>query len=185
MKTRFLAMIVVGLAAGCGDNAVRYVVPAAAGAAQPAALRVSTLEVRDAVLPDYAEAPEILVQQADGGLAPVKKAIWGDGSARAVTATLVDSLAVRSRASVAAEPWPLSSPPDARLHVRISRMVAASDGRFALEGQFAIEAMEGRESIRPFSVTVPLPDSSPGGIAAAKGQALGQLADLIVAALRV
>lgn len=183
MKLHLLALMLLAVA-GCGDNALRYVADPTGAAITPVGLRVGSIEVRDAILPDYAEAPEILVEQPDGGLAPLKRAIWGDGSARAVTTALVTSLSARARAAVASEPWPLSDPPDARLHVRVSRMVATADGRFAFEGQFAIESLQGRESIRPFSLQVPLADTSPGGIADAKGQAIDQLADLIVASLR-
>jgi uncharacterized lipoprotein YmbA len=183
MKPFSLVVLLLVLAA-CGDNSVRYVAAPADSGIAKAALRVSSIEVRDAVLPDYAEAPEILVEQPDGGLSPLKRAIWGDGSARSVTAALVSSLSARSTAAIAAEPWPLSEPPDARLHVRVNRMVASADGLFSFEGQFAVEAPGGRESIRPFSVRVPLRDAGPGGIAEAKGQAIDQLADVIVAALR-
>lgn len=178
-----LLLPLLAVLAGCADNSVRYVAPPAAPPAAPVALAYRSIEVRDVVLPDYAEAPEMLIEEPGGGLARVKGAVWGDGSARAVTAALVASLAARSTASVAAEPWPLSDPPAARLHVRIHRMLASDAGTYVLDGQYAVESLSGREFIRPFSVSVPLAGTAPSAIAAAKGAAMQQLAAQVVAEL--
>ena len=77
--------------AACGDTAARYLVEPAPTAA-PVALRLSSLEVRDAVLPAYAEGSQILQQDASGALRPVKGSEWADSSARAVTAALARTI---------------------------------------------------------------------------------------------
>jgi uncharacterized lipoprotein YmbA len=170
--------------AACGDTAARYLVEPAPTAA-PVALRLSSIEVRDAVLPAYAEDVQILAQDASGALVPIRGAEWADSSARAVTAALARSLDLQSTAAVAVAPWPLSDGPAGRLDVRVDALVARADGTFQMAGQYAVSSFDapGREALERFDIRVPLTAEGPGAIAAAQGQAIDRLAAQIVARL--
>lgn len=174
----------LGLAA-CGDTAARYLVEPAPTAV-PVALRMSSIEVRDTVLPAYAEDVQILAQDATGALRPIKGAEWADSSARAVTAALARSLDLQTTAAVAAEPWPLSESPAGRLDVRVDALVARADGTYQMAGQYAVSSFDapGREVLERFDIRVPLAGEGPGAIAAAQGQAIDRLAAQIVTRLR-
>ena len=173
----------LGLAA-CGDTAARYLVEPAPTAA-PVALRVSSLEVRDVVLPSYAESSQILQEDASGALRPVPDSEWADSSARAMTAALARSLDLQTTAGVAAEPWPLSDAADARLDVRIDRIVARADQTFQMSGQYAVASFDGavREVLERFDISVPMTGVTPAAIASAKGRAIDQLSEQIIARL--
>lgn len=183
---RFPLILSLALAlAACGDSAARYLVePAPAGPA--VALRAPSIEVRDVVLPAYAEASQILLEEADGALRPIRRSEWADSSARSMTAAIARSLDLQSTSAVAAEPWPLSEPAAARLEVRIDRLVARADGAFQMSGQYAVAAPDGRvrEVLERFDFRVPLAGDSPGAIAGASGQAIDLLAAQIVQRLR-
>ena len=185
LKRPFLLFATLLALAACGDKSVRYVVDAAPSAAS-VRVRAGSIEVRDVILPAYAEAPEILQQAADGGLAPIKNAIWADGTAQALTATLAASLGARTTAQVAAEPWPLDGPADARVEVRFTRLIARSDATYVISGQFAVASPNGqlREFLQRFDITVPMAGQGGAAIADAKGRALDQLADQIAASLK-
>jgi len=171
--------------AACGDNNTRFVINTPESAVQMR-LSVASIEVRDVSLPTYASATEIVVQQADGALVPVSRAVWADDPVRGVTGALARSLAARSTASVAAEPWPLADGPAARLEVRVDQMVAGADGTFRLTGQFALTSPQGqvRDSLTRFAVSVPLTEPSPRAIAVSTGQAIDGLADEVLRKLR-
>ena len=174
------------LLAACGGSDTRFLVdPSPAATAQKVGLAVGTLEVRDVSLPAYAEASEILVQGEDGGLTPIKNAIWADDPVRAMTMALADTLDRQSSATVAAEPWPLEQNPQAAVHVRVSEMAAKLDGMFHLTGQFAVSSYDYvvRERIERFDITVPLADATPGAVARATSAATGQLAAQIMTSL--
>lgn len=170
--------------AGCGDSAARYLVEPAPTAA-PVALRLSSLEVRDVVLPAYAEGSQILQQDAGGALRPLAGSEWADSSSRAVTAALARSLDLQSTAAVAAEPWPLTDPAAGRLDLRIDALIARADGTFQIAGQYAVASFDSpaREVLERFDIRVPVTGQGAGAIAAAQGQAIDRLAAQIVARL--
>lgn len=170
--------------AACGGNATRFLIETAPAEA-PVRLRVSSIELREVVLPAYAADSQILAESPEGGLRPVKGAEWADGSAQAVTAQLARSLDLRSTASVAAEPWPLTEPADVRLEVRIDRVAARADGRFQLSGQYAVAAPEGRvaDRLERFAIDTPLADATPAAIAGAYSAALEALSGRILGTL--
>lgn len=176
-------VLTLGLAA-CGDTASRYLVESAPTTA-PVPLRLSSLEVRDVVLPAYAESSQILQQDASGALRPVEDSEWADSSARAMTAALARSLDLQTTAGVAAEPWPLSEAADARLDVRIDSIVARADQTFQMSGQYAVASFDGgiREVLERFDIRVPMAGMTPGAIAAAKGNAIDQLSAQIITRL--
>ncbi|QCO57209.1 membrane integrity-associated transporter subunit PqiC (plasmid) [Pseudorhodobacter turbinis] len=165
----------------CGDTNARFPIAAPTETSQTR-VAVRSIEVREVSLPAYAAASEIVVEQEDGALTVVSKAIWADDPVRGVTGALARSLDLRSTANVAAEPWPLADAADARLEVRIDRMIAKMDGQFELSGQFAIAAPRGaiRETIQRFTVTAPMTDNSPAAVAQATGVAIDNLAAVII-----
>ncbi len=170
--------------AGCGKDS-QFLVEATPPPRE-VGLRVGSLELREVSLPAYATAADILLEEPGGALRPIRKAVWADGSAKGVTAEMARSLDLRTTAEVAAEPWPLAEPADARLEVRIERIVARADGTFQLAGQYALASPDGRvrEFIDRFDIRVPVAGDGPAAIATANGVAVGQLSDAIIARLR-
>lgn len=169
--------------AACGTgNPTRYLVAEAPVPAAKQRLSIATIELRDLVLPSYGSDAAILLEEAGGGLKALRGVEWADSSAEAVTAALAQRLDAGSTASVAAEPWPLSEPSDLRLEVRISRVMAARDGQFKLDGQFAFAAQSAavRESLERFSISVPMTGQGPDAIAWAYGAALDELSGRIL-----
>lgn len=164
-------------AAGCADNSARFLIDPP-GAAQTIRVRVATVELRDVSLPGYAAALEIAQQEPTGALRNVPESLWADDPVRGVTMALARSLDQTASATVAAEPWPLADPAQARVDVRVDRMLAASAGNFEFSGQYAIASPEGaiRERLQRFDITVPLTGQDPAAIAAATGQAISALA---------
>lgn len=185
MKTCLCLLLVTLFLAGCGDSKARYVITPAEDSVQTR-LSVSSIEVRDVSLPAYASASEIIVENPDGALQPVAKAIWADDPLRAVTGALAQSLDVKSTAIVAAEPWPLSEAADIQLTVRVDQMIARADGTFAFSGQFAISSSTGawRDRLQRFVVVVPMADTSAAAVAEATGRAIDGLADEVLALLK-
>lgn len=184
--TRIAPLLLLALAA-CGDTTPRYLIPTATEApTSRMALRVASLEMRQVSLPAYAGDDQILREEANGALKPVKSALWADTPSRAITQQLADGLAASSTAQVAAEPWPLSTPAQAQVAVRVSELAARLDGQLHLSGQFAISSYDRiiRERIVPFSIAVPLAGDSPAQIAQATGIAIDRLGTEIATNLR-
>ncbi len=185
MMMRASSLLLALLLAACGgNNSARYLVDAPAGEAARN-VRVRSIEVRDMVLPAYAAAIEIAQQDESGALRNVPDTLWADEPVRGMTAALARSLDIGSSAKVAAEPWPLDTPPDVRLIVRVERMIAGADGTFVLSGQYAIAAPDGavRERLERFDIRIPLATADAPAIAAATGQGIAALADDIITTL--
>ena len=185
MRKPMIILFLLASLTACGDKKARFEIPSPTAVTE-ARLRVSSIEVRDVSLPAYASASEIVVEDATGALRPVPKAIWADDPARGVTGALARSLESASTAKVAAEPWPLTSEPQARVQVRVDQMSARVDGSFYLEGQFAISSSSGAvsDSLDRFAISVPMTDLSPASVATATGLALDQLVAKIIAKLK-
>ncbi len=185
MMMRASSLLLVLLLAACGaDNSARYLVDAPA-AETTRSVRVRSIEVRDVVLPAYASAIEIAQQDETGALRNVPDTLWADEPVHGMTAELARSLDIGSSATVAAEPWPLETPADVQLTVRVERMIAGADGTFTLSGQYAISAPDGavRERLERFDIRISLTTPDAPGIAAATGQAVAALAGEIIATL--
>lgn len=166
---------------GACSQPVRFVADPPAEAA-PVRLRLASLEVKDVLLPAYAIDPDILVEQPDGSLKALKKAVWADETAQGVTQGIASAIAARSTADVAAEPWPLAAYPDAQLVVRFDRFVPQAGGTFRASGQFALASPDRRirESITNFDLSVPIAGDSPQAMAAARAQMLRAVAAEVI-----
>jgi uncharacterized lipoprotein YmbA len=170
---RFALLFV--LMAACGGDTVRYAVPPAPAEGR-VAINVRSLEVRDTAIPLYAGLEEISVEQEGGGLVADTSVLWAEDPQRVVTQGLAGALARLTTAQVAAEPWPLEDLPDARLEVRVDRMLAQANGQYAMSGQYFVARATGTDAAGRFSVAVPYQRESPTSIAAALGRAIDLLA---------
>ena len=140
--------------------------------------RLGRVELRDVVLPQYAAAAEIAVQNASGGLVASSAQIWAESPVRAVTDVLAAQISALSGAVVVAEPWPLGEGPDRVLEVRVERMLAGADGLFRLQGQYFLSSATGSggDLARRFDLSVPLTGPGPAAVADAQARALQALA---------
>ncbi|PTV96460.1 hypothetical protein C8J27_102254 [Rhodobacter aestuarii] len=181
-KTLILSLLVCGTLAGCGDNSALYLVePPLPGEELPN--RLGRVELREVVLPQYATAPEVTMQEADGALRAQPYALWADAPAAAVTRVLAGQISALSGATAVPEPWPLSQGPDRELNIRVSQILAGADGLFHLSGQYFVTPVmgPGRDVARSFNISVPLEGQGPAAVAAAQARALQQLARQIAA----
>ncbi|WP_102108241.1 PqiC family protein [Oceaniglobus roseus] len=175
-----LALVLVALGACSSAPVLRYPVPDVADDAT-IGVGVRSLEVREADLPLYAGLETIAIEGPNGELMTDPNRLWADDPTRAVTQGLADALSSITRAKVAAEPWPLSDLPDARLEVRFSKALASVDGQYRMAGQYYISSPSGnrREVAKPFEVAAPYNPEDVRTIATAQAQAIRELARII------
>lgn len=173
------AALVPGLAA-CSltgkESAMFLIDPSAQADTLPD--RLGRIEVREVRLPQYATGQEIVRQGADGALRRNPATLWADEPARGLTRALVRQVSGASGATALAEPWPLATPPDRRLEVRIDRIFAGGDGLFHLSGQYFIAPLAdgGRDIVRGFDLAEPITGPGAGDLAAAQARAVQALA---------
>jgi uncharacterized lipoprotein YmbA len=176
IKTLSFLFPIALLAACAGGNEPRYLISSAPGE-KVANLRGRSIEVRLVSLPTYAAASEIVTEGEGGALLALANAQWADDPARGITGALARGLSERTGAAAAAEPWPLSTGPDARLDVRVDQVYARADGMFELTGQFAVSSPEGtqREFVKRFEIQTPVDGEGPAATADALANALAEL----------
>lgn len=182
---RHIALLCLTLAAaGCSSNSARYLIDTPV-AASKVPVRVATIEVLDVKLPAYAAALEMPLQEEGGALRNVPDTLWADDPVRGVTAALTRSLDAATNATVAAEPWPLETPPQAVLDLRVDRMLAGATGSFDFSGQYAIASPDRitRERLERFDIRIPLAATDPASIVAAEGKAIAELGSQIARSL--
>jgi len=170
----------LGLLTACGGGPLRFDVPSAPPAAR-IPVSVGSVEVSDVSLPLYAAQEVIFFEDETGALVSDDNLLWADDPERGFTEGLAFSLAARTRARVAAEPWPFFDRPDVRLDVRVSRALPGRDGIYRLSGQYFVASVSGtsREVARRFDLSAPYQALNAGSIAAAKAQLIDELAALI------
>ena len=180
MKSAAFALGLAVLLTACGGTAERFTVRAPA-APERIGIAFGSVEVRDVSLPTYAAADEIHVQDATGRLTSSADVLWADAPERAVALELSRNLMQITGRRIASEPWPFQGFADARLELRFSDLVATTDGRFRASGQyFVAPETGGRDRSGLFDLAVPFdPEGGPAAIAAARGQLILQLAQLI------
>lgn len=180
MTRSVLATTCVLALTACAPAPDRYAVISPA-VAQSQRIAFSSVEVRKVSLPAYAAADEIALQDADGRVVSDGSVLWADTPDRAIALELSRHLAQLTSARVASEPWPLETFPDARLEMRFEKFVAGTDGQFRAAGQYFVAVADGgRERSGLFDLSVPFdPEAGPAAIAAARGQAILELAQFV------
>lgn len=174
------ALFSLALLAGCGGTADLYSVPTPA-VSDSIRIGYATVEVRDVSLPTYAADDVIAVQGPGGVLLTDENIRWADSPERAVGLELSRHLAQLSGRRVASEPWPFEGFADAILEVRFESLIAGADGIYRASGQYFVSTEEAaRDRSGLFDLAVPyVIDAGPAGIAAARGQLVLDLAELI------
>ncbi|QHQ36738.1 PqiC family protein [Algicella marina] len=155
----------------------------------PEASRISipyaTVEIRTISLPLYAESEEIAVLAEDGSIRTNSEQLWADMPERSMTEQLAGILTEVSGATVAAEPWPFESYPEARIDVRVRRLLADEDGPLEFAGTWYASAdLRGRNRAESFSFTVPFAGEGLTARAEAHTAAARLLAEDIATKLR-
>lgn len=168
------------LLAGCGGRADLYSVQPLE-ATEKVSIAFNSIEVRDVSLPAYAAADEIAIEATGGIVLSNSDVRWADTPERAVALELTRHLVQISGERIASEPWPFEDYPDAALEVRFESFVARTDGTFFASGQYFVSSEdEGNDDFGLFNLTVPYnPEGGPAAIAAARGQLVLDLANLI------
>lgn len=178
MRTTLIgASAALALLAGCGDNALRYSVPAVPVTQERIGINYRSVEVLAVSLPSYAASEEIYIRGADGALTSSSDLLWSDDPSRAVTLELTRYLGQITGARVAPEPWPFAERAGARVNVRVEEMFA-EPGRFVMTGQFFGAPEDGgRDRSGLFSLSAPIPEGGgAAAIAAARAQVVRDLA---------
>ena len=167
---------------GCtGDPTLRYAVPPVP-AFETVAISYRSVEVREVVLPTYAQLEEIFVETPEGALTSSPALLWADDPTRAATLELTRALSEITGVRVASEPWPFDSFPAVRVEARVEEFLASATGQFRLSGQVFVATLDGvgRDRSLPFRIAVPLGSiEDPRQIAAARALAMAELADTI------
>ncbi|WP_375686997.1 membrane integrity-associated transporter subunit PqiC [Pseudooceanicola sp. LIPI14-2-Ac024] len=174
-----------GLLAGCGETPVRFAppvpTPGAAATVERVGIAYSSVEVLEVSLPSYANSDEIYVREGDGGLRKKSGVLWTDEPSRAMTLELSRTLSQITGRRVAPEPWPFADRAQARVDVRVEEMFADGDTRFVISGQYFVAPEDGgRDRAGVFTLAAPVAtDGGPAALAAARGQVVRELAQLI------
>ncbi len=142
---------------------------------------VSSAMVRTVSLPTYAAAEELSMETAEGLIDSVDAILWADDPSRAVTLALTRNIGKITSAKVGPDPWPFAGLPDVAIDVRVTRMVAGSDGVFDLEGQFFVggDGIDYANSTNGFAIATPMAALTPAAITIAQAQALLTLSEQI------
>lgn len=143
--------------------------------------QVGSVMVRAVSLPRYAAAEEIPLQTPAGLITADSGILWADDPQRAVTLAVTTTLATILGVDAGPEPWPFVGLPDVTVDIRVAQMLAGSDGRFALTGQYFIggDGIDFRDKAQAFAITTALADPSVGAIAAAQSAAVLLLSEQI------
>ncbi|MGC9420132.1 MAG: PqiC family protein [Rhodovulum sp.] len=175
---KYAPLALATLLAACSGSPARYTVPEAEVAGPRVPSIYGTVALREVSLPAYAASEEIHFRGPDAALSSSSDVLWADDPTRAVTGDLARTLGRMTGATVAADPWPFFDRPAATLEVRVSEMLAEADGRFRLAGQFFVAPESGgRGRSGRFAIETPIAaPGGPGEIAAARGQAVHNLA---------
>ncbi|MEO0912599.1 MAG: PqiC family protein [Pseudomonadota bacterium] len=182
---RLLGFVLICLAACSTDGKIAQFTLVELPAGERVSIPYSSVELRSVSLPLYAEAEEIPVLVEDGSIRTTSEVLWADAPERAITTRLARNLAEATNATVAAEPWPLEGFPDARLEVRVERLIASNAGPLTFSGTWFVAALtsRGQDTSQPFAITVPFTGEGPAARAAAQSEATRQLALLIARGL--
>lgn len=142
---------------------------------------VSSAIVRTVSLPTYAASEELAIETDDGLITSDADILWADDPSRAITLALTRNIGDVTGAKIGPDPWPFAGLPDVAIDVRVTRMVASTDGLFHLEGQFFVggDGIDYTNSTNGFAIQTPLTALTPAAIATAQAQALISLSEQI------
>ncbi|MDO5528222.1 MAG: PqiC family protein [Paracoccus sp. (in: a-proteobacteria)] len=174
--------LLLGLAA-CGDGTrtEHYIIDPPVSN-QASGDMLGATELRDVSLPEYAAGTEMAWQSLDGAVRTSSRVLWADNPQRAFTLTLARAISDVSGATVIPEPWPMATPAQRRLDVRIEKALASNDGFFRLQGRYFLSdegGGGGQDHARNFDIAVPVNDDTPQAVANAASIAITLLAEQI------
>ena len=174
-----LLSLALGLAA-CSGTQTLIAYPTVASDLRLNAL-VGSAVVQTVSLPSYAAAEELAIETAPGVITSGGDLLWADLPERAVTLKIAGHLDDILSASVSPDPWPFPGLPDAGIDVRVSDMLARSDGAFHLDGIYYIggDGIDFRNSSQAFAIRIPIADTNPATVAQAQALAILQLSESI------
>ena len=179
--TRILSILFTMLTLGaCGltdDNVLYLLEPSSSQMRVTTSVR--SIEVMEVDLPDYANAPEILVKGAGGQLVGDNSNLWADIPSRAIAAAIGRNLSEITSITTATEPWPLEEFPDMRLEVRVDQMIADLSSGFRLTGQYFLTPLGSnfRDQAVRFSITEPIEGQGPSAYSRAASRAILTLSE--------
>ncbi|WP_322894300.1 MULTISPECIES: PqiC family protein [unclassified Yoonia] len=179
MLQKLILVAALGVA-GCSAQPDRLAFTPAASTLQLQPL-VSSAMVRTVSLPTYAAVEEIPLQEAGGLITADGDILWADDPQRAITLAISTTLAQITGADVGAEPWPFIGLPDVAIDIRVTQMIAGSDGTFQLAGQYFVggDGIDFRNTARTFDIRQPMADQNLGSISAAQSAAILTLTEQI------
>lgn len=183
----YFALALLMLAAACSSpvGPYFYLLEAPAGAAQATAPSRLSVGVREIGLPLYARRPQMAVRDETGAIVSIDEHRWADDPPHAATRLVARRLATLRGAPAYVDPWPQGAEPDLIATVEVDRFLGALGGEVAFDGQYTVADVDRREGAvtRPFAISVPVQGSDYAALAAAYGEALSNLADILAEAL--
>jgi hypothetical protein len=142
------------------------------------------IELRSIGLARYLERSQIVRSSENFRLDVIPNDWWGEPLDAMIGRTLARALAQRLPGStVYVENGAISAEPDATVQVNVQRLDQAAGGAIRLAAQFAV--VRRSSDTRGVTIEVPVRGSTTADLVAAMSEAIGQLADRIVAALAV
>ncbi len=177
IKTLLSTFAVLALVA-CSGTLTRVAYPTAQSTLNLRAFVGSAL-VQTVSLPAYAAAEELAIETAPGVITSTGDLLWADDPARAVTLEIARHLDDILTATVGPDPWPFPGLPDVGIDIRVSDMIAKSDGQFHLTGTYFIggDGIDFRNTSSAFNIRIPVTSLEAGPVAAAQSQAILQLSE--------
>ncbi|KJZ20445.1 PqiC family protein [Loktanella sp. S4079] len=175
---RPLTLLAFAAMTACSAPADRLALTAAPSTLELQPL-VRSAMVRTVSLPTYAAAEELAVQSPSGLISSNQNVLWADDPQRAITLAIADTLGDILNTDVGPDPWPFIGLPDVAVDVRVTQMLAGSDGIFRLSGQYFVggEGIDFPNSANRFAISQPMADQELSSIANAQAAALLTLSE--------
>lgn len=175
------ALMLACLLVGCAHSPepTYFALSAERGASLPsAALKV---ELRRAGLPGYLDRPHIVHRETAERLALEGDERWGASLDEMVGATLAENLAQRlPSCAVYTELGAISSPPDVRVEVQLSRFERNADGTVELVAEVAVHQRSTETpTVQRFALSEKPAGRRTAQVVATMSDLLGELADRI------
>lgn len=182
-------LVLIGLLAllsGCASRVTTgiYVLSPPIDAQASAGVRLAGLHLQPVSLPDYLDTTEILLRVGPNRLAASETGRWGERLSRGVTGALAAAL-VRRLPGLAVTTGTASETTALQWQVDIESFDVQPDGHCLLAARWALLSGDGRATRSSGRGVFEVAASGRAGdpaIAAAMGEAIGQLADRLAAA---